>query len=282
MLEHAHGLTPAALDAIAALERDVVAADGGRLKLEWGTLRTRPSDRVQDVLWWDDGRLLGFAGLYGRAGAPVELAGMVAPAARRDGIGRRLLAAALGLSQDTALAPLLIVPRASAGGHALAHSYGGSLDHSEHALVLEGEPHGDQVTDGVTLRPATADDYPTIAGLIEAGFGGPPQNLGDDGTPTRGLRLMVDYRSVTVGTLRVTGSDEQAGVYGFVIDPAYQGRGLGRESLRQVCAQLVADGTTRIGLEVAVDNERALTLYTSLGFAPVTTEDYYAIPLQRS
>jgi ribosomal protein S18 acetylase RimI-like enzyme len=33
----------------------------------------------------------------------------------------------------------------------------------------------------------------------------------------------------------------------------------------------------RVGLEVAVENERALGLYTSIGFRPVTTEDYYAL-----
>jgi hypothetical protein len=44
-----------------------------------------------------------------------------------------------------------------------------------------------------------------------------------------------------------------------------------------------APGVDHLGhvrrLEVAVDNERALHLYTSLGFAPNTTEDYYRPPL---
>jgi ribosomal protein S18 acetylase RimI-like enzyme len=33
---------------------------------------------------------------------------------------------------------------------------------------------------------------------------------------------------------------------------------------------------------VAVDNDRALGLYTSIGFTPVTTEDYFALPLSAS
>jgi hypothetical protein len=36
MLEQAAGLSSRALSAIAELEREVVAAYGGRLKLEWG------------------------------------------------------------------------------------------------------------------------------------------------------------------------------------------------------------------------------------------------------
>jgi ribosomal protein S18 acetylase RimI-like enzyme len=45
-----------------------------------------------------------------------------------------------------------------------------------------------------------------------------------------------------------------------------------------LCRTARADGATAIDLEVATDNDRALNLYTSLGFRPVTTEDYYALP----
>jgi ribosomal protein S18 acetylase RimI-like enzyme len=45
-----------------------------------------------------------------------------------------------------------------------------------------------------------------------------------------------------------------------------------------VCEQLRADGARRIGLEVAVENDRALGLYTSVGFEAVTTEDYFTLP----
>ena len=65
MLTFPRGLSTTELDAVADLERRVVAADGGRLKLEWATLRTRSGDRAEDVLAWaDDGRLVGFLGTY--------------------------------------------------------------------------------------------------------------------------------------------------------------------------------------------------------------------------
>jgi len=40
-----------------------------------------------------------------------------------------------------------------------------------------------------------------------------------------------------------------------------------------------ADDARRIGLEVAVENDHALGLYTSVGFTSVSTEDYYALSL---
>jgi hypothetical protein len=75
VLEQSAGLTSEALQTIAELERQVVAADGGRLKLEWENLRACVGDRVEDLLWWEDGRLLGFLGIY-TFGASPELAGM--------------------------------------------------------------------------------------------------------------------------------------------------------------------------------------------------------------
>jgi ribosomal protein S18 acetylase RimI-like enzyme len=91
--------------------------------------------------------------------------------------------------------------------------------------------------------------------------------------------LVVDVDRSAVGTLSLRQEGGDAGIYGFVIDPSWQGRGLGGVALWRACELLRADGARRIGLEVAVDNDRALALYTSVGFMPVTTEDYFAIPL---
>jgi hypothetical protein len=87
VLEQAAGLTPGDLRAVAELERQVVKADGGRLKLEWENLRSRRGDRVEDLLWWEGERLLGFLGIYTFGESP-ELAGMVAPDVRGRGSAR--------------------------------------------------------------------------------------------------------------------------------------------------------------------------------------------------
>ncbi|HLY49854.1 MAG TPA: GNAT family N-acetyltransferase [Solirubrobacteraceae bacterium] len=276
MLEQAAGLSPRALDAIAELERLVVAADGGRLKLEWGSLRRRAGDRVEDLLWWDGDRLLGFLGLYS-FGSSLGLMGMVAPDARRRGIGTALLDAAIPICRARGtVKALLIVPRPSLPGKRLALRRGAVLDHSEHALSLSGEPTGAPRDSAVHLRPASASDLPLVSRLLEAGFGEAP--LDWLGSLQRGI-LVVEVNGSPVGTLGVTHDADEARIYGFVIDPARQGRGIGRAALRRACEELRAAGARRIGLEVAVDNDRALGLYTSVGFTPILTEDYYALPI---
>jgi ribosomal protein S18 acetylase RimI-like enzyme len=279
VLELAAGLPPRALDAIAELERRVIEVDGGRLKLEWERLRRRSGDRVEDLLWWDGDRLLGFLGIYGFDALP-ELAGMVAPDARRRGIGTALLDAAMPLCRERGdQRPLLIVPRPSLAGRRLALRRGGVLDHSEHALVLSGDPTGGPPGPAISLRRATVEDLPLISRLLELGFGGPaPDDLAGRLDSRHEQTAIVELNGWAVGTLRFRRDGDGARIYAFVIDPAWQGRGIGRAALRRACEQLRAEGAHRIGLEVDVENDRALTLYTSVGFAPVITEDYFALP----
>jgi ribosomal protein S18 acetylase RimI-like enzyme len=276
MLEQAAGLTPEALHAIAELERQVVEVDGGRLKLEWDTLRGRSGDRVEDLLWWEGERLLGFLGIYA-FGSSLELAGMVAPEARRRGIGSALVDAAMPLCRKRGdRQPLLVVPRQSTGGKSLALRRGGTLDHSEHHLVLSGELKSGPDKPDISLRPATAADEPLVVSLLERGFGwSGPDDLGERLERT----AVIELRGAVVGTLFLERDDEEGSIFGFVVEPSLQGRGIGRAALKQACERLRADGARRISLDVDVANDRALGLYTSIGFTPVTTEDYFALPL---
>ncbi len=258
----------------------MIEADGGRLKLEWGRLRRRRGDRVEDLLWWEGDRLLGFVGFYG-FGSSLELAGMVAPDARQRGIGTALLDAALPLCRGLgAREALLIVPRPSVAGERLALRQGAVLDHSEHALVLSDDPTSGPREPALILRPARAADVPFVLRLLEEAFGEPaPDDLAGHLDLPLDRTMLVEVSGSGVGTLRLIRDGDDVGIYGFAIDPSRQGRGIGREALRRACEQLRAEGAGRIGLEVAVENDRALGLYTSVGFTPVITEDYFALPL---
>ena len=272
MLTLPHGLSRAELAAVADLERRVLAVDGGRLKLEWPVLRARTGRRQEDVLAWQDDRLVGFLGTYAFGAATVELAGMVDPEVRRRGTGTALPAAGLRLSGGAAL---LVVPRSSPGGAALARSSGAGLSHSEHALVLTGPPSPGPADPDLELRDARQADVPRITALLDEGFGA-AQDTSEVAGRLGDTRVAVRAEEV-VATLRVERDGDVGSVYGFAVKPALQGRGIGRDVLRRVCRSLSDDGTTRVGLEVATTNERALGLYTSLGFVKVSTEDYYAV-----
>lgn len=278
MLELARGLPLEKLSEISALEADTVSADGGRLKLEWSILKSRSRNDVQDVLWWEEERLAGFLGLYDFGGHTVEVAGMVHPNFRRRGIGNRLLDEGMKLCRERGhLKLLLVAPRTSPGGRDLAESRRGFLEHSEHALDLYGVVNEGPSDPSLTLRPAQKDDIASLARILEEAFGEPwrPQDLEALGDST----LVAERDGMVIATLRVHQSTEEWSVYGFAVEPQHQGRGVGRDLLRRVSRQANEAGVERLHLEVEVNNDRALGLYTSLGFTRTSTEDYFEIPL---
>jgi len=275
MLAYPEGLDEPTLDAIAALEARSLSVDGGRLKLEWGVLRSRPPGEHNDLLWWHDGMLVGFVGRYAFGGATPEATGMVDPAHRGHGIGTALLQALLALCAgrgDTRI--LLVTPRSGTAAKALATRHGGRFHHAEHALVLTALGDERASDTSIELREATQEDEAAIRRLLHAGFGNDfsTPTLGDPSEPT----LVAERGGQPIATLRVSEDANGArGIYGFVVDPALQGRGVGRDLLRRACRQALSDGAPYVHLEVEVDNDRALGLYTSIGFVLETTEDYY-------
>ena len=175
----------------------------------------------------------------------------------RRGIGSALLDAAVTLCRERGdRQPLVVVPRHSIAGKRLALSRGGTLDHSEHHLVLSGEPTSGPHKPEISLRPATVADVPLVVSLLEQGF---RWSRPDDLVDRLERTALIELRGVVVGTLFLErDDDEEASIFGFAVEPSSQGRGIGRPALRQACDQLRADGARRISLDVDVANDRAL------------------------
>jgi len=273
------GLSRDELEAIAALERRVVTHDGGRLKLEWGVLRSRPGGEVNDLLVWGPEGLVGFLGVY-TFGAEPELAGAVDPAHRRRGVGSALLDGALQLvARRGDQTVLLVTPRTHGAGASFALGKGAALHHAEHHMELTGSPPGPPPprasTDGLVLRAASGADRPAVERILEDAFGqGAAWAVAAD---PGDAAFVAETGGRVVGTLRLAFDDGVAGIYGLAVQRELRGRGIGRAMLHGACLEARRRGADRVTLEVEVDNDRALGLYTSAGFERVATEDYFRL-----
>lgn len=278
MLEHPAALSSAELEELQDLAARVIDHDAGRLKLEWATLHE--GSRVIPLLERDaSGRLNGFLGLYSFGGPPqVELVGMVDPSQRRRGIGTALLTEAIRICVEQGLTDrLLVVPRQSAAGHVLAAKLGATLDHSEHSLDLHEEPAAYAADERTAIRQSSEADVPELRRILTDAFGPPPDDMLERLNGDSFSTLIVEHDGATVGTIRLSLNDALGGVYGFAVDAEHRGRGIGRDVLVRICRRLREAGASTVHLEVETDNDRALTLYTSTGFVPTGTEDYYRL-----
>ena len=128
------------------------------------------------------------------------------------------------------------------------------------------------------ITPLRVEDAPRCAELERLLF------AGDDPWDARAFiealaaghpYLAARVGEALVGYAGLGLSGPEAEVHTVAVDPAHQGHGIGRALLR---ALLALAGSATVFLEVRTDNETAIALYRSEGFAVVGTRRGYYRP----
>lgn len=286
-IELKQGLNEEELAAIRELADVCEMHDGIRLKLNWDMLRGRPQGVTNDLLYYENGKLAAFLGMYVLIPTEAELSGMVHPACRRRGIFTEMVGAALSELQGRGPKDAIyICSRDSASGHAFLRQRG--LPYSFSEYVMERDEVGLTASPAslpvdLKLRQAGAEDAKLLGELNRVGFGMTEQEA--DGFAAAALSpneltYVAEIGGRAVGKISVLNEGGTAFIYGFSVRPEERGRGIGRSILAGTIERVEREqGATRCRLEVAADNERALGLYKSCGFHVVSVIDYYKEPL---
>lgn len=221
----------------------------------------------------------GFALLRGR-----DLDVVVAPDARGHGTGQALAVAAL------AEAP----PDVTAWSHAdhpaaaaLAGHLGFTAARALWVMSREAGPVDVPEVDGVTIRSYQDSDSAEVLRVNAAAFAHHPEQGSMDAAEL--AERMAEPWFDPAGLLVADAGDrllafhwtkqhspELGEVYVVAVDPATQGRGLGRAVTAAGLAHLSALGVRRILLYVESDNEPAIATYSKLGFEHTQTHVQYA------
>jgi ribosomal protein S18 acetylase RimI-like enzyme len=207
-------------------------------------------------------------------GTDVEVLGVAHPRHRREGIGRKLLAAVTSECTRRGVGSyLVVVEQASAGGCAFADALGGTLEFSEHLMQLrKPKVRSEPVLD---LVVAGAVDFDDLVALQQAAN---PDAANCRRDVTRWLndsrcQVLIAHNDVgAIGMIRLTDTVDERWINSFTVSPAMQGQGVGRDMLATVMRSTV---DRRLLLEVETDNTGAISLYRSAGFATRTTYNYY-------
>jgi ribosomal protein S18 acetylase RimI-like enzyme len=128
----------------------------------------------------------------------------------------------------------------------------------------------------MTLRPATPEDAPRLADLVNAAYGHYVERLGFTPRPmtedyadvVREKRVLVAERDgEIIGLLVLVTEDGSFFVDNVAVDPALRGTGIGRALLERAEAEALAAGHAVIHLYTAAGMTENLELYERIGFA---------------
>ncbi|GED70811.1 GNAT family N-acetyltransferase [Brevibacillus reuszeri] len=281
----AKGLSEEWLQQIIDLAEVCEAHDGFDLSinLNLSMLQNRSPEQTNDFLYFQDGKLVGFLGMYAIVSPKeVEISGMVHPDYRGKGIFRALYAQAKAECEKHGVMQILLVSnRQSKEASAFAEGVAATYQFSEYKLDYSTQASVTPVAtdERLLLRPATNADFDTLVEIGVSGFGDSAElmtalvtrNLSESSFQT----YLALYEARPVGMITVSEEDAALFISGFCVKKGLQGKGLGRKILSQTVEILNQREHTGISLEVAVDNQNALSLYQSTGFEVVSVYDYY-------
>lgn len=226
---------------------------------------------------WEEGRLVGSLTLSAPLGHTAEVSAFVPTEYRRRGIFSALLREAEAVCRENVVERfLLICDGGSADGQAVAGHWELALDHSEYVLLL-GAPRPEEPREAA-LHQVGPEDLERVAALTEAAFGDTPAEaiamaeatFSDPARQCWGLWEGADLAAVA----SVGPAAEGLSIYSVAVDPARQGRGLGRRLMAGLLAVLPRDRV--LVVEVDSKNRPARALYEGFGFKACRRQDYFA------
>lgn len=283
----AKGLTNEQLQDILELEKTCSEHEKLDMKLNLEMLEQRSKEEINDFLYYEENKLVGFLGLYDidKKSNEIEITGMVHPKYRRRGIFTELFdAAKIECTSRNPENLLLISEKSSLAGAGFIKTTDAIYNFSEYRMKFEGTEVPDCKKVGITLRKADKKDRSELAKMDSEFFGEPeaetetevnPQEDYSD-NPNR-ITYIAELDGKTVGKIGTIVGGIGGYIFGVGILPEFRGRGYGRELLGLALNNLILEKVPIVILEVAVKNENALHLYKTCGFNEVTVYDYYEI-----
>ncbi len=225
-------------------------------------------------------QLIGFLGAFFFHDKACELALMVAPAFRRQGIASNMLKLMMPLFKIENIEQLIF-----SSPHQINDNWLSSVkfhyNNSEFHMQHSGENTRLSTLSSVVVRLASPIDIPSMCDIDKACF--PHLNITH---PSRLQRLLQD-KNVTllviqqhgqiIGKAQLNWEHHKIRISDVAILPAVQKRGLGSILITHCIHYAHLSHVSTIVLDVETTNKQALNLYSHLGFTVINAHDYWSI-----
>jgi ribosomal protein S18 acetylase RimI-like enzyme len=254
--------------------------DGNAVAL-YRHLLSQNRGRPSSILYYQDTLLVGFLGAFFFHTNACEIALMVSPKYRRQGIASRMLDVILPLIRSEGINTVIFSSPPelndlwfwASGLQKQGREYRMQRVSQESiSLVM---PHQ------VFIRLATPADIPVLCTIGEACF---PSE--EDDRLTRFTSVLYDphhtvflitQHGMPVGKAHILWQENSARFSDIAILPTVQRQGLGGFLLSYCINHALLKGKTDLRLDVESHNQQALGLYTQLGFQINNAHDYWTI-----
>jgi ribosomal protein S18 acetylase RimI-like enzyme len=269
------------------LQRLCVEVDKVALKLELDYKLSKAEGNVDNLkeinefMYYDGDKLVGYVGVCNFGGADLEVNGMVHPEYRRNGVFKSLFSLVKDELKKRKLAKILLLSdRNSISGQEFIKATGASFVNSEYEMFLRNKVKP-TIARAVVLRRATNKDAKEIA-MQNSIYFNVEFKEEDIFMPEEeekcGITIYIaEINNKIIGKVHLEVRDGVGGIYGLGVVPEYRGKGYGRELLTLAIEKLKEKNPKDIMLQVAARNKNALDLYKSCGFEETSTMDYYEI-----
>ena len=242
-------------------------------KLSNGEKYGNNMNKINEFMFYDDNKLVGYAGICDFGGDEIEVNGMVHPEYRRRGIFTRLFSLVKDeFNKRDSKGMLLLSDNNSIGGISFIKRITDDYHHSEYDMNLDMDVIHKENFDNLVFRKAAKEDITKIAGEnFEFINDNDIDGILFDST------YVLETGNVIIGRVRLEIVDNIGGIYGLEILPEFRGKGYGRELLIRSINKLKESKVNAINLQVETKNNNALNLYKSCGFKVNYTMDYYIL-----
>lgn len=259
--------------------------DHFQTKLYWNILQDRKIPEFDDFLYYQDGNLIAYLGLFVFKEKEAELTAVVHPKYRHQGFFKRLYEEALTECKRRDISSLLLLcTRGQSPGEDLCKKLGGVYSHAEIEMTFKNPPQLDAPK--IELRDVGEPDVMELAKMDSACFG-----TDFDKMVFRFFSGLKDkHRIVWMATLdgQNVGKthirfDEgrRAYIHDLCVPVENQRKGVATGMVLAAIDKLKKMGYPTVFLDVEEKNPKAIGLYEKTGFEVTAIHDFYKLPVEQ-
>lgn len=208
------------------------------------------SSEVNEFLYYNHNKLIGYLGICSFDDNELELNGMVHPDFRNQDIFTHLYQLAYDeFNKRSAKILLFICDKKSTLGLKFIEKLKSSYHHAEYDMYLDATVFSRDIEYHLDMHEIDKEKH-----------------------------LFVGKKdNKIVGEVRLENRPELGGIYGLEVLPEFRRKGYGREILTWSIEKLISLGSEKIFLQVDTTNGNALNLYKSCGFVEEVVMLYYTV-----